>query len=542
MTWKDTLKNLWGNKAEKAERPMQQPVTEERDTEQPSVSTANKADVTTSSTTSHVEDYSPNIGSDQPHISETYRQTQYNAKQSNTGYGEIRIGLDFGTAYTKVVIGTSMGAFAVPLGMDLNTGEDNQYLLAGRLSVEEGGRCHLGSIEGCNQIDGLKMKIIGSEGVLDAETQAHVAAFLALLFRKIRWWWIDQGGAPAELRREKIKWTINGGLPTESTGGVTEKLYRRIILAAWAASVDEGVINLQQIGETCELSIEDKEIVLHDDGSQKEYLMDSSLELIPEFLAQTAVYINHPKIDKLRLHAMVDIGAGTVDMTIFNVYEREGGIRHAIYGKKVVPFGVNYLINNRLKALGIDMGMAPKFYLAPYTDQQFAEQIHVEIESIKECDNRFTNNLAIRFSDLRNKVRTDQEVSSDIRLLQDGIKLFVAGGGSRVEAYKKRIRKFEEDGRTSGGQNRVDIAELPDLGDVEERERRFIAPDLSRKNYDRLSVAYGLSEDVLNLAEQISGADLEKIWGRVRQHRLPINIVDAREEQRLDPNRMPYDD
>lgn len=538
MNWQGTLKSLWGKRAKK---PKHKTVITDHDTKQ--ASDSQTGTVSVSPTDSHPEeDYSQYVGSDQPHISDLYRSTQYDTKQNNKSDGEVRIGLDFGTAFTKVVLGTSMGVFAVPLAKDLYTESENQYLLAGHLSIEKNGRCHLGLIDGCDQVDNLKMKIIDSEGKLDTESRAQVAAFLALLFRKIRWWWIDQDGAPAELRSEKIRWVVNGGLPTESMEGPTEQLYRHIILTAWAASVNDGEVNLHKISEACELSVKDKKKILQDDKGQKEYLMDSSLELIPEFLAQTAVYITNPKIEKLRLHAMIDIGAGTVDMTIFNVYEREGVIRHAIYGKKVIPFGVNYLINNRMKDLDVDMDVVSRSYLTSYTDQQFANHVRVDVGRIKDRDEAFTNKLAIHFSDLRNEVRTNQNISTDINLLQRGIKLFLAGGGSRVAAYRKRIKKFEEDGRAIGTQNLVDIAELPELGDVDEKARKFIAPGLLKRDYDRLSVAYGLSEDVLNLAEQISGEDMEKVWRNVTMHRSPTNIIDAREDQRWDPNRMPYDD
>ena len=438
-------------------------------------------------------------GNQTAHPSEQFSETQFRAGERG-GKLEIRIGIDFGTAFTKVVLGTPRGARAVPLASGLQM--SNDYLLPGVLSIEKSGDCHLGVMVGCNQIDDLKMKIIDSEGNLQLESQVQVVAYLALLFRRIRWWWINQKGAPEVFRSQRIAWFINSGLPTESMEGAIPSLYRRLILAAWAASVDRGAINVKQIKETCELAAIDQSIITYDDEVQKEYLDEKALELLPEFLAQTAVYISHDSIDTRRLHVMVDIGAGTIDMTIFNVYEWDEVIRHAIYGKKVIPSGVNYLIKNRISYRGKALSLANQFYMEDISDQQFADKIGVRRDRLEEVDRAFLDQVADQFAELRNLVRNDPEISQDTHLLERGIKLFLAGGGARIDAYKKRFRKFARDSRQYRNNfNAIEIGQLPDLGQIEDLERQFVAPGLDRRDYDRLSVAYGLSDDPWNLAE-----------------------------------------
>lgn len=430
--------------------------------------------------------------------SEAFTRTQFESAIGNNLL-EIRIGLDFGTAFSKVVLGTPLGARAVPLSEGLDA--TNVYLLPGVLSIENSGECHLGMVDGCTHVDDLKMKIIDSAGELQLEFQVQVVAYLALLFRKVRWWWIDQQGAPEIFRDDRTIWFVNSGLPTESLEGAIPSLYHRLILAAWAASVDEGPINVKQIKETCELSMIDQSIIVHDDEGQEEYLEEGALELLPEFLAQTAVYISHDSIDKRRLHAIVDIGAGTIDMTIFNVYEWEGVIRHGIFGKKVVPLGANYLINNRLSSLGKSLEMAGQFYIEDVSDKEFSKKVGVSMKALEGVDGEFLNQIINHFIDLRNLVVNDPDTSNDRDLLEKGIKILLSGGGARIDAYKNRMKKFEEKSQFGQSPNTIEFGQLPDLQFVEDRERQLVAPGLDRRDYDRLSVAYGLSDDPWNLAE-----------------------------------------
>jgi len=435
-----------------------------------------------------------------PHPSEQFTDTQFMKENYGERQLEIRIGLDFGTAFTKVVLGIPLGALAVPLNGNLQKSSD--YLLPGILSIAKNGNYHLGAMEGRKQIDDLKMKIIESRGELELELLVHVVAYLALLFRRIRWWWIDQQGAPEVFRNHSMVWVINSGLPTESMSGIIPSLYRRAILAAWAASVDGGNINIKQIKETCELAALDQSIVTYDENGQQRYLKEDALELLPEFLAQTAGYITHDSMDKRRLHAMVDIGAGTIDMTIFNVYEWKGAIRHAIYGKKVVPFGVNYLIKERINELEKDESLVHQFYTRDISDQQFADMVGIQRNRLDESDKPFLNQVINSFLSLRNRVKNDPDISQDADLLEKGIKLFLAGGGARIATYRDRFRALARANQREGNPvNRIEIGQLPDLGQDEDRERRFVAPGLDRNDYDRLSVAYGLSGDPWNLAD-----------------------------------------
>ena len=236
---------------------------------------------------------------------------------------------------------------------------------------------------------------------------------------------------------------------------------------------------------------------------------------------------------------MIDIGAGTIDMTIFNVYEWQGEIRHAIYGKKVIPYGVNYLIKNRLSKLGKDPTLASQFYMENISDQQFADKVGVRIGQLEDVDRPFLEQVVTHLASLRNQVRNDPDVSQDRSLLEQGLKLFLAGGGARVDAYQKRIRRFAQDNGLVSNRNTVEIGQLPDIGQVEERERHFVAPGLDRRDYDRLSVAYGLSDDPWNLAELLDEEQINKINKRARRDRDRLTRGDTGGAFWDDPNAPP---
>ena len=447
-----------------------------------------------------------------PHPSEEYIDVQHPENQDGVSGMEVRIGLDFGTAFTKVVLGTPLGAYAAPIANSHNDGHD--FLLPGILSIDESGVCHLGEAEGCVLIDDLKMRIIDSGGELSLDHQANVVAFLALLFRKIRWWWLIQGGEPEEFRKSRITWFVNAGLPTETSSGVVADLYRHLVLAAWAISTDKGVITVAWAREIAELTAEDVSIVTYD---QEYYLKGDSLELMPEFLAQTAVYINHPTVDKLRLHALVDIGAGTVDATIFNVYDWNDVVRHAVYGKSVLPMGASYLFQNRISKLSIDTVLERGYYMQEHSDHEFAIKLGVGVGEIASADHEFLSQFIEGIVSMRRRVYKDLNSPNDKNLLDKGIRLFLSGGGARLNAYSHRVRELEEASQNGSARNSIEVVQLPKLGDTEERERKFIAPGLSVADYDRMSVAYGLSDDSWNLADLLGEAAVKRINAETRE-------------------------
>ena len=150
---------------------------------------------------------------------------------------QLVIGLDFGTSFSKVVIGEPRVRRAVPFAE--HAIGDNPYLLPSALCEEsDGGKCRLGTDRQVGTVhDNLKMPLI--EGDLSLDVQARAAAFLALVLRHARTWLLDTHGTI--YRDMRIEWFINVGLPTDSYDDTPLKsAYLSIIRTAWTMSVSNG--------------------------------------------------------------------------------------------------------------------------------------------------------------------------------------------------------------------------------------------------------------------------------------------------------------
>ena len=119
---------------------------------------------------------------------------------------DIVVGVDFGTSATKVVIHapyhTGNPAFAVPFG-DL-AHKSLQYLLPTRLFVGKDGLCSLAPVSGTSLLTDIKLGLMENPlGTIksavgtscDAPATTISAAYLALVLRYVRRWFIVSKGA-----------------------------------------------------------------------------------------------------------------------------------------------------------------------------------------------------------------------------------------------------------------------------------------------------------------------------------------------------------
>ena len=181
------------------------------------------------------------------------------------------------------------------------------------------GECTLG-INGQDGVlhDNLKMPLIN--GDFSDEVRARAAAFLALVLRHTRDWLSEVHGTT--YRGRKIEWFINVGLPTDSYD--VEELnaaYLDIVRSAWCASILPGALTYPTALEL--VTQYDAQL----DGMEKEVLErllpDDRINAFPEFSAQVTGYVRSPSSQE-GLHATVDVGGGTLDVTIFNLWQQDG--------------------------------------------------------------------------------------------------------------------------------------------------------------------------------------------------------------------------
>ena len=242
---------------------------------------------------------------------------------------QLVIGLDFGTSFSKVVVGEARARYAVPF-KEYASGK-SALLVPSALSVLPGlGTCKLGTTKKRDSLrDNLKMPLI--ERNFSEEVQVPVVAYLALIFRHARQWLIDTHGST--YRGRKIEWFVNVGLPTDSYDDKElTVVYLGLVRSAWHASEMPGDVTLQ----TALASLKQG----HADGSGEDgmetFLPDDRINAFPEFVAQLAAYVRSPR-RRNGLHVMVDVGGGTLDVTVFNVHQNDDEDVYPVFARKVAP-------------------------------------------------------------------------------------------------------------------------------------------------------------------------------------------------------------
>ena len=378
----------------------------------------------------------------------------------------VIIGLDFGTAFTKVVIEAKEYKYGVPLN-DKKRGAD-QYLLPTRLYKDSSSNYSVDQLADCvSSHTDLKMRIL--DNTLDKETRNRIITYIAWVLQKSRNWLMTE--KQAVLGVVPLTWEVNIGLPTEKyEDEELRKTYRELVGEAWYVSTDP-----QLRGESDGKS-NNTERKLHPDH----------IEAFPEFVAQIQGYISSPQ-RKRGIHTLVDVGAGTIDATVFIVHQEKGENIHPILAASVESLGTIYLANHRCGKLGqsCDWRLSPQD-LFPSPDE-FARKLGVTLEQINIVDKGFRKRVIDQINSRLKHAKPKAPIQTD---WETGVPLMLCGGGARVEFYKDVIS----------------ILIRPKYGYLLQESRlpaldKLDAPGLLEEDSDRLSVAYGLSFDALQIGE-----------------------------------------
>jgi len=247
---------------------------------------------------------------------------------------------------------------------------------------------------------------------------------------------------------------------------------------------------------------------------------DDMIEVVPEISAQVYGYVQSLRFDEhaANNYMLIDIGAGTVDASIFHVRkESRGKIGFTLYANNVEQNGVMNLHRERLswlrKTLGalaapdpaagraLDEMERPTDRLGPIPEHlgDYFDGIRFNFGQTNEDPDR--NFFLLRywrqvFGDTLSFVRR--------RKLSDGdlfeMPTFITGGGARMEFFARLVRTIND----SNGINWARLRTYP-----LEPPRELIAPSLKDMEYDRLSVAFGLS--FIRLGTYIRSRDVPDI-------------------------------
>lgn len=417
---------------------------------------------------------------------------------------EVAIGLDFGTSSVKVIIGDAAldKAFAVPFNDEADV---RHYLLPSRL-YETTDTFSLG--KGERVYRDLKLSLLADPD--NEEAQIRVTALLALVIRHARGWLLSEHRDVYS--QTNILWKLAVGLPAaHHLHDEHQGLFQRVSLAAWLAASS----SKQELGrDTVSVALA-RAVQLLDGAETSRPSEDIAVSVVPEIAAQIYGYVASNRFDKKarNLFLMVDVGAGTVDSSLFQVKAGKGGkIGFTFYTSQVQPNGVMNLHRHRMQwwqeAL---VKLGDKF--RPDTTQLHESKFSTDrMRSIPESYTEYFSDISVQYQDcIENpdqyffmkrvvaQVRGmtmwkawDQKFFKDEDL--KGIPMFLCGGGTRMHFY----RKIEQEMQHMPGCSWLRTEPRP-----LETPKSLVAPGLSMQEYDRLSVAFGLS--FLDVSEVIKG-------------------------------------
>lgn len=418
---------------------------------------------------------------------------------------EVAIGLDFGTSSVKLIIGDSVlnKAFAVPF----NDEEDiRRYLLPSRL-FETANTFSLG--EGKLVYRDLKLSLLANPD--KEEAQIRVTAFLALVIRHARGWLLSEHRDV--FSQTNILWKLAVGLPAaHHLHDEHQGLFQKVILAAWlaASTGKQELLDRDTVSDALVRAVQ-----LLGGAETISPSEDIEVNVVPEIAAQIYGYVASNRFDKKarNLFLMVDVGAGTVDSSLFQVRAGKGGkFGFTFYTSQVHPNGVMNLHRHRMQwwegAL-VKLGDKSRPDTTQFHESKFSTD---RMHSIPERYTEYFSDISVCFREgvedpdqnffmkrvvsqvrgktmwetWKNKLLTQQDLN--------GVPMFLCGGGTRMQFYRNLKQEMQR--MPSYNWLKADAKPL-------EIPRSLIAPGLSTQQYDRLSVAFGLS--LLEVSEVIKG-------------------------------------
>ena len=400
------------------------------------------------------------------------------------GGGKLAVlGLDFGTAFTKAVVRWSGRHHAVDWS-DIVEGEDH-HLLASVFSESKDGRCILGAsdLAGWSVVEGIKLQLLSSAGAGTDESMADAAIFITLVFRYVDGW-LRQTNRDVE---KGVRWQLHVGLPTKSwDSDATTETFKTVAQAARVLACMHGPVTRAAAIEALRMT---------------DQVDRPAVDVFPEFACQLYSYLQSPERGD-DLHVLVDIGAGTLDVAYFNVFMKEDEALLPIFASEVDRLGAHYLIAALAGSEGRPGWTDGESSLS---DEEIGRKLVCSPSEVCGRRSLYLSSVAEVFNLATNVARKTYPTSPAFQR-DETVRLFLCGGGSRIPALQKRFELIAKEAATRLG-IKFQVSDLV-------RPRDIVGK--LESGFDRLSVAYGLSQMAANIGGVMRSATLEPLAPRGR--------------------------
>lgn len=404
-------------------------------------------------------------------VSESERQDSF-SHNSQT----LTMGIDFGTAFTKVVIRASETAFASEYIYAVNfeslSKTQSSCLLQTALWTY-GESTTLEKRDNFECVTDMKIGIIESR--TDSKSREETVSYLALAIRHSRKQFEEVYGKSNE--NINTIWKYNIGIPAAVEQEETQEIRRVYHLIGNAAAIlaeSSDSISIQ----TARCSIQKAKSLGH----------LSCVAFVPEVVAQAVGYVNSVgAIDGLAV--ITDVGAWTLDTCAFILMNTNLGSQAQFHvnAAKVDSLGCIPLHRERVTAIEQDISFDASLPMLP---PESYSQITSEVESVRSIDECFSSkcNQHVRMA-LDDAKRSAQD--ERVFIGEAGITFIICGGGYHAQPFKD-VQKaawekyISHGGIRHGSVERATYRTIPKPGDLD-------ADGINNDNYHRLSVAWGLS-------------------------------------------------
>ena len=458
------------------------------------------------------------------HPKEQIRQNTFKSKSTPLKYSywqfhngkfseerEVVIGFDFGTACSKVVLQDRQLKKAFAVAFEIYGSRSNKYLIPSDLYIHSDGKLSLSP--GGERIYNLKLCCIQNPELIikkdiaagfDATAFDMSAAYVGLVLREIRGWF-DRTKSK-DYKHIHIDWHLNIGMPSRSYDD--ERLYRTIKLMAltgWNLTISgKDEFYIDDVKEADKISLNQLEDNSFDED--KGQLHPEIVNPVPEIIAEVIGYA-HSQLRHNGMYLLADIGASTMDVSTFILFDRKEEDFYSILHAEVERMGAFILHHHRIKEL--EKIFEDKFLklkdacdgISPLPE--FDQYLPSFNENDKQAFSEANKNFLYECSRLIRRVVgiTKKRRNPLASEWGNGLPIFLCGGGSQVKLYKNMI-KDAEDKLKQAGFGGFNIKILPKPNNLD-------SDDIPPRDYHRIAVSYGLSHSEIDLGKIIPQRDID---------------------------------
>lgn len=270
----------------------------------------------------------------------------------------INIGIDFGTSSTKTVVrmpyepGEPIYVIPVPT---MCSAENSPTLWRTAIWLRDEGEISISPVRDAEVLETLKQDLIiesASNGAANNMRQRKIdpeqaaTAYLAYIIRYVRGWLL-LNKTEAFVNRKPV-WRVNVGMPAENYDEPKlAESYRRIVAAARLLAD----LGLPIADDSTALVLGEPDIL---DAASNDSIDQFALGIVPEAAAEmTSLAQSSDERVSEGLYMLIDVGALTLDMSTFTIFEIDKKNTYSFLNARVLPLGVEsflwFLRNGKVK-------------------------------------------------------------------------------------------------------------------------------------------------------------------------------------------------